>query len=194
MLTVFYQAKVLKVEFNKLKKMVRKIIASKMASAGSGTMGYMQSDNGKKVMRLGLLIVAGVVVYYLVKGVVKRIPSREEVQAGSNELDVLNQNSETKQKITKQQAESFANVLHVSMDGYGTDENAIVNVFSKLKNNADYLAVSNAYDIREVSSGKLNPEPNYKGTMAGALHSELSSYYTAKINSMLRSKKITYSI
>jgi hypothetical protein len=174
--------------------MVRKIMASKMASAGSGTMNYIQSDSGKKVMRLGLLIIAGVVVYYLVKGVVKRIPSREEVQAGSNELDVLNQNSETKQKITKQQAESFANVLQVAMDGYGTDENSIISVFSKLKNNADYLAVSNAYDIREVSSGRFNPEPNYKGTMAGALRSELSSYYTAKINSILRSKKITYSI
>jgi len=162
--------------------------------AGTQTVNYFQSEKGKKVLKLALIIVAGYIAYRVVKSVVKTTPQREEEQAGSNELDLLNQNSDTKQKITKQQAQSYANVLWTAMDGYGTDENAIYGVFYRLSNNADYLALSNAYGTRTVSSGRLNPEPNYRGTMSGALHSELDNEIVKKINAILTRKKITYKI
>ena len=163
-------------------------VAGAVSTAGA-------NPNNKKIIRVVLLVIGAYVAYRIVKGVIKATPQREEEQAGMNELDILNTNSATKQKITKQQAESFANVLFTAMDGYGTDEGAIFGVFYKLTNNADYLAVSNAYGSnRIVSSGKLNPEPNYKGAMAGAIHSELDSANIKKLNSILTRKKITYQI
>lgn len=156
------------------------------------------SNNAKtvKVVKLGLLIVAGYIVYRLATNFYKNQGSREEEDAGTTELEELNKNSETRQKISNQQAQSYANVLFTAMNGYGTDEEAIVSVFYKLRNNADYLALSNAYGSnRVVSSGRGNVfEPDFRGTMASALRSELSSYWTKRINKILTNKKITYKI
>ena len=76
------------------------------------------------------------------------------------------------------------------MDGYGTDEATIYSVFSKFKNAGDFALVMNAYGVREISSGAWNPEPNFKGTLIGALTSELNVENKTKINKILASKKI----
>jgi hypothetical protein len=155
---------------------------------------FLANPNNKKIIRVVLLVIGAYVAYRIVKGVVKATPQREEEQAGMNELDILNLNSATKQKITKQQAESFANVLFTAMDGYGTDEDTIAGVFKQMKNNADFAGISAAYGVRELSSGRMNPEPNYKGGLSGALASELSQSWKDIINKDLASRKITYKI
>jgi hypothetical protein len=168
--------------------------AAAAASAGKKTVAYFQSPAGKRTVRIGLLILGGYIAYRILKTYVIKTPQREEVQEGYNELETLNSSTYTKQKITKSQAETYANVLHAAMDGYGTDEQAIYNVFWKLYNDADYLAVKNAYAIRELSSGTWNPEKNFKGTLTGALTSELSTEEKKKINDILRKKKIKYRV
>lgn len=97
-----------------------------------------------------------------------------------------------KPTLKKSQFNSMANVIFNAMDGYGTDEDAIVRQVKKLKNDADFLALTTAYGIREVSSGKWNPEPNYKGTLAGALQNDLSDYWISLLNKHLRSKGVKY--
>lgn len=169
-------------------------VAAAAATAGKKTVEYFQSPAGQRTLRIGLLVIAGYVAYRILKTYVVKTPQREEVQESYNELEVLNNSTYTKQKITKSQAEAYANVIHAAMDGYGTDEQAIYNVFWKLYNDADYLAVKNAYGIREVSSGTWNPEANFKGTLIGALTSELSAEEKKKINDILRKKKIKYRI
>jgi hypothetical protein len=86
---------------------------------------------------------------------------------------------------------SLADTLFEAMDGYGTNEDSITEVFSYLRNQADFDALENAFGSREISSGAGNVfQKNYKGRLVGALKSELGSSEFSDLNNLLRSKKI----
>jgi hypothetical protein len=137
----------------------------------------------------------GVTSYFAISGIIKLLapnPNKQEGRAVENELNILNQNASTKQTLTESQVLGIANKLFQTMDGYGTDENQIVTTFKYLKNNADYLAVVNAYGTREISSGSWNPEANFNGTLPSALANELDYSYLALLNKILQNNGITY--
>lgn len=120
--------------------------------------------------------------------------NREENRSNNNELEKLNGNPTTRQTLSQSDASAIANKLFTAMDGYGTDVPTIEQQMNRLKNQADWLAVKVAYGIREVSSGKLNPEPNYTGTLEGALASELGIndvMARARVNAAMKKKGIT---
>lgn len=152
------------------------------------------SDRGKKILIAVGAVIGAIVIIRALRGFTKKQDSREEVREAYNELEDMNQNPATRQKITAFQAQQYANSIFGAMDGYGTDETAILGTFYKIYNDADFLAVSKSFGIREVSSGYLNPEPNMKGTMTQCLHSELDSTYRKKINNILKAKKIRFRI
>lgn len=104
--------------------------------------------------------------------------ARQEDRGWNQEFDKLNSNPATKATLSKAQMSGIANSLFTAMDGYGTDFPAIVGAFTQIKNDADFAGVNAAYGIREVSSGRLNPEPNLTGTLAQALTSELGANTT----------------
>ena len=160
---------------------------------GTGTAPYF-SSRGKKIAIVVGLVIGGVIAYRLLKGVVKQKDNRDEVQEAYNELDKLNQNPITSQKISKLQAEQYANVIFTAVDGWTTDETAIGKVFYRLTNDADFIAVSKAFGIRNISSGRFNLEPDYKATMIEALHIDMSSDEKSLLNKILVKKKIKYRI
>lgn len=133
--------------------------------------------------------------YFAVRGInniVKGKSSRDSSKATKSDLKNLNKNQDTAQTISDSQAEAYASSIFSALNGYGTDEDAIVSVFDKVKNEADVLAISNAFGVREVSSGSWNPEPNYKGDLSGALREDLSDYWVNKLNEVLADKGITF--
>jgi len=119
--------------------------------------------------------------------------SRDQENAEIKEQQQLQQQGK-KATLTKSQMASIANVVFNAVDGWGTDEDAIITQMKKIKNDLDYLGVSTAWGIREVSSGRFNPEPNFKGTLAGALQNDLSNYWIRKINTDFYKKKMTYRV
>lgn len=150
---------------------------------------------------IGVLIVGGVayLLYKAFKGgkqVIDTKGAREESRAVAQELDKLNENPATKQKLTKSEALEVANAMHTAMDGWGTDSGKLASAFLRLKNQADWLAVSNAWGVRELSSGKFNPEKNLVGTLPQALASELgttdASVWVPKMNQYLAKVGIRY--
>ena len=155
----------------------------------------------------GLVTVVGVgIILYIAYKIYKNISdtaggivsqekgNKQEDRGWGADADKLNQNPATRATITTAQASSFSNSLHAAMDGYGTDEDSIYAIFRHIKNDADFALLMNAYGVREVSSGAWNPEPNYTGTLTGALTSELAAEDKAKINNILSGKKITYKV
>ena len=123
--------------------------------------------------------------------------NKKEEDAIKNELTQANSNPATKQKLTPSQASAIANSVFTAMDGYGTDGSGIYTKLTQIQNNADWLAVRASYGIREVSSGKFNPEPNFKGTLEGALASELGVNdwaWVNKINAYFKSKGVNAKI
>lgn len=87
---------------------------------------------------------------------------------------------------------SLAKKIFDACDGYGTSEDTIVDVFKQLRNNADFDALSNAYGVREVSSGTWNVfQSNFQGNLSSTLRNELSSSWIDDLNEILSSKGIT---
>jgi lipopolysaccharide biosynthesis protein len=148
----------------------------------------------------GIVTIGGVIVLGIIAVKVFRYftgaqtADRQLDRNWNQEADLLLTQEGKKPTITKAQAGAFAEKLHTAMDGYGTDEDSIINVFTHLKTDGDFAYVQAAYGIREVSSGKFNPEPNFKGSLTGALANDLSNTYIKQINNILKSKKISYRI
>jgi len=175
---------------------------------GSSNMSFLK----KSYMNLppatrGLITLVGVgvgiyVVYKIYKSISATMSGEvtpqqagaREDRGWASEADSLNQNPATRSTISKAQAQSYAQSIFTAMDGYGTDEDTILGIFKNIKNDADFAMISNAYGVREVSSGAYNPEPNYKGSMSGALTSELSQWYKDELNKILAGKKIKYRV
>lgn len=119
--------------------------------------------------------------------------SREEMKDIKDELKDLNANASTKQTLSPSSASAMANNLFTAMDGYGTDSVAITKNLLKLKNQADWLAVRKAFGSRTISSGKLNPTPDFTGTLEGALTDELGvidASVAPQLNAYFKAKKI----
>lgn len=152
------------------------------------------SPRGKKIAIVIGALIGVYIIYRLTKKVVKEKGNLTEVQEAYNELDNLNNNPATRQKITSFQAEQYANIIFTAVNGWQTDEVAIGKVFYRLSNNADFLAVSKAFGIRKISSGYLNPEPDYRATLTEALTIDLSADEKKRLNTVLQKRKIKYRI
>lgn len=154
------------------------------------------------VVTVGGIALGAYIVYRVYKSlsgtisgeVTQQGAGKQESGSWNSELEQYNQSTSTKPTISPAQAKSMAQSLFIAMDGYTTDEWGIVAIFNKLRNNADFASLQSAYGVREISSGKFNPAPNYKGTLTGALASELSQYWRDKINKILQGRSIKYRV
>jgi hypothetical protein len=147
----------------------------------------------KGVIAIATIGVTGFLIYKAYKGIQTfkyNRDNRQEDKAWNKELDSQQQ----RPTLSQVQLMSMSTQLFVAMDGYGTDEALIYSVFEKLNNNADFAALVSAYGIKEISSGRFNPAPNFKGNLIGALSDELSASELARINQILEQKFITYRV
>jgi hypothetical protein len=164
-----------------------------LGNIATGGQAPFFSQRGFKIIMIGGALIGAYVLYRALSGFVSNQSGRQENQSASDELDRLNQNSTTRQKLTNYQAEQLANKLFTAMNGLGTEESAVNGVFYQLKNNADFLAVSKAFGIRTLNSGTYVVK-NFKGTMTQCLNDELDSGERFKVNNILKAKKIRFRI
>jgi hypothetical protein len=164
-----------------------------LGNIATGGQAPFFSQRGFKIVMIGGALIGAYVLYRALSGFVSQQSGRQETQSASDELDRLNQNSTTRQKLTNYQAEQLANKLFTAMNGLGTEESAVNGVFYQLKNNADFLAVSKAFGIRTLNSGTYVVK-NFKGTMTQCLNDELDSGERFKVNNILKAKKIRFRI
>jgi hypothetical protein len=139
------------------------------------------------------LVVVGVV--YGIKGIKKAIKnkaSKDESKSVKGDLADLNNNVITKQTISNAQASGFAGGLYSAMNGVGTDVDAILNIFKKVNNDADVLAIVKAYGTKSLTSTLLWESETFNGQLSGALRDELDSSDVNKINKILSDKGIGY--
>jgi hypothetical protein len=78
-----------------------------------------------------------------------------------------------------------------AFEGYGTSTKEINNQFALLKNNDDVMSLVAAYGIREISSGRYNPLPNFIGNLPESIADELSQSEISELNSILVKSGIT---
>lgn len=125
------------------------------------------------VVALGVTSFAVYKIYKAIQNFAANSGSRTELDAQKSELHTLNNSPDTAQTISDAQAASMADSLFTAMDGYGTDGVTLQTNLMQVKNQADWLALSKAYGIRTLSSGKLNPEPDFTGTLIASIGNEL---------------------
>ena len=152
--------------------------------------------------RIRLLVqITGLVVgIYVVLKVIKKTkqvtqdkPNTNELQATAMDLETLNKNPYTRQKISNSQALAYANKIYTCMNGKGTYENELIATFYNLNNTADFLAVNKAYGIRTIYS-KTYFVDDFRGNMTAGITDELDIEDIKKINSILAKKGIKISI
>lgn len=164
----------------------------------------MKSNNGIKIFQ-GLppvargIIAVGIVagIAYVSYKVYKGIKASKEMKGAREEIGSADDASKTLSTIQKPTLDSYnlsriANQLFTAMDGYGHNTSAIYKGFADVKNDLDVVNLVKAYGIREISSGKLNPEPNFKGTLGQALTNELTNEELKQLNLLLSRKGIKY--
>jgi hypothetical protein len=180
------------------------IAAKKQQKSSGGGGAPKQQYGGRKgelpAMAKTVLVIAGVAVVGLVIYKISKVQkgkgkgNRVEDKELNKEFYDLQKKNSTKATITKGGLAQMANNVFTAMDGYGTDEDTIIRELKKIKTDGDFVGLQNAYGIREVSSGRLNPSPNFKGTLTAALTDELSDYWIKEINSGLKRRDIRRSV
>lgn len=155
--------------------------------------------NGLPAWAKGVLVVGtGVVIYFAAKGIIQRIKkdatSRDSNKAVSDAATDLNRLLSAGQKLTYSQSQydSFAQKIFSAVNGYGTAETQIYDVFNQMKNKVDVLKLIVTFGVRTVPSGQWNPEPDATGDLSFILVDELLQSELDAVNQILKNKNIDY--
>ena len=89
---------------------------------------------------------------------------------------------------------AWANRLEQAMFDIGTDEDAIVEIFSALRNNSDFIKLKQAFGIRNYTGGFVPGFLSDDLSLDGWLAQELDSSEINEINTILSNNGITYRI
>lgn len=142
---------------------------------------------------LALLIVV-VIIYIaiqaknIVKGISDKIAEKKaEAETKSELKDYAKQG--IKPSYPDSQFKAWSHKLQAAMDGFGTDEEAIYDVFRLMKNDADVLKLIDAYGTRTFP-GMWGGEVSF--TLSSALQSELTRPEITKLNGILETAGIAY--
>jgi hypothetical protein len=130
-------------------------------------------------------------IYTKIKAINAKAKSQKEVGDVTSDLNSEIQSGK-KPTLTASQISGIANELFTAMDGYGTSYEGVLKAIVKVNNQTDLLSVIKSYGVREISSGKYNPEPNFTGTLGQALANELASDERQAVNLMLARKGISH--
>lgn len=137
------------------------------------------------LVTLGVVSIIGVFVYR------KFFKRTTDVQNEQQEKDEIQKELDpTKLTYPKSNYYQMAQTIQVAGFDVGTDEEAIYSVFKRLKNNADFLALRQAWGKKKIYDWGIP----YIMTLAQFLRWELDAKECGNINSILNSKGIKYSI
>jgi len=142
----------------------------------------MKMDN-KKLITLGVVVVGSFLVYkFIIKGGNKGNDGGDGVKPSGGQL-------------SSSQLIKMATDLFEALDGYGTNEETILSVFTKVKTNADFDNLVSAFGTRTISSGAGNVfVSDFSGDLTACLRDELNSTEIAEINTLLQKNGVNRSI
>ncbi len=135
--------------------------------------------------------IALLVLFFIVSRVVKMLKGlgdNTSPEAAEKEID------KNKLTFSKTEFKGFAETLEEAMDKEGTDEDAIYEVFRKLKTRSDVLALISAFGKRTSTAWTFDwlIYGQTTGTLSKWLQSDLSSSELKKINDILKTQGINY--
>lgn len=157
----------------------------------------------------GVVFVGGFAVVVLVAMQIRKsIKSKQDIKdankisdQASKEIAALTRKGQGP-NYSASQYEAWSLKLAEAMNGCGTDEAAIYDVFGKLKNKADVLQLINSFGIRyympcaatqPISYIRyMNDDKTFGGTLPTWFEYDLTSGEIAKVNDTLKKNNIDY--
>lgn len=141
------------------------------------------------VVGTGVVVFIGYQIYAKIQDNMKHAGDYKEEKDVKDDLKDL-ANNNVKPSYTDSQYSAWANQLFSAFDGYQSDESVVYRVFVNMKNDADVLKLIKAFGVREISSGKGNPQPNFKGTLSGVIADEMDTEEIKELNLILAKRGI----
>lgn len=144
---------------------------------------------GKSVTWVIWAIIIVLVGMYAIRRVIKLI---DDLKARQAENDLATQINPSALTYEVSQYKIFADEIFAAMDGLGTDNATILNVFKKMDTNSDVLQLIKSFGTRSASySGGIANLGSFSGNLASQLSNELSAGEKDQINAALDAKGIT---
>jgi len=158
----------------------------------------------KGLVAVGGIAIVGIFGFKIYQDIKRKKDLKQAGQSAdeaNSELQNLSSKG-IKPTITNTQATNFSSSLVQAMNGCGTDENMMYNIFYKLKNDADIYLLIRQFGVRfytpcpasnPISYAKfLIDDKSFGGDLATWLSYDLSSTEIGKINTILKNNKIKY--
>lgn len=98
-----------------------------------------------KIVVVIVAIVLLVIIYSRLKGFFSTVTTRSELEG---KIDKLKSQGE-KQNYSDNQYKSWANSLDKAMRGLGTDNDAVMKVFKRMKNELDVININKNFGVRD---------------------------------------------
>jgi hypothetical protein len=148
----------------------------------------------KGVIVIAALAGTGLLIY----SIRKKIKNEQNLKGAKQEVDSAEATIKTlttsgqKATLDNLKLNSIANQLQTAFEGYGTDVSSVYRALTSINNDIDMVNLIKVFGIREITSGKLNPAPNFKGTLSQVVTDELNTSEIKALNDLLARKGIKY--
>lgn len=138
------------------------------------------SKNPSKAIAYAVLLVLGIILIYWLFNKGKKI-----VQNISDSIENVRENPVESNNLTYENSwyKKNADAIFNAMDGAGTDETTVYNIFIKLRNQDDYNKLNREYGTRELSRFL---QSSLTGTMIEHLRNDFSSQWLNNMQIFLR--------
>lgn len=133
----------------------------------------------QQLTKIAIIIVIAIVIIYLSKSALVKVKDYINDTSIGNKLNKQIDGSQL--SYTSNQYEDFAKRLVNAMDGIGTDEESVYNVFRAMKTRSDVIKLISVFGSRNG------------GTLSEWLYDDFNSNGINKINSILKELNIEYS-
>jgi hypothetical protein len=115
--------------------------------------------------------------------------SKEVIKYSNDEITKLNKEG-VRQSYSDTQYKIWADAAFSCYSGWGTCTGDTI--FINMKNDVDVLKLIQAFGVRTIPSGMLNPAPDFTGSLPSVMRDELSGSDLSSINRLLAKKGIKY--
>ena len=139
---------------------------------------------------------AGRAIVKAVKGFAESQYGRQEEKSWDKLLNESKYDETTKQTLSDAEISSIANRIHEYMNGYGTRDADIVQVFKRIKTIGDLAALQKSFGVRTIVPpfGWGWASPEVRGTLSQTLAVEADSSTIDSINQHLAAQGISVRI
>jgi len=150
----------------------------------------------------GVVVIGGIaIVYFTAKQLISRIRKQAEVKLQRETIDTQKKeldnllNTGARLSYPQSNYKAWADSIVEDFKGCDVGNHNVVNfgnIIAKFKNNADFLALTTAFDIRQYPDCLSWFNADFKGNLNQAVRNEFNDKEIQMFNNTLASKNITY--